>query len=364
MRGVEEDYINLNPLQTGGKTNAEVRKAVMDYVDGYSVCDNCMGALHEIKKPNFKKLLKNVSEFLGTDETLFTNGCREAKYAVMQSVCKKGDKILVDSNRHYSTDVSAQRAGLKLEFVENHGEPEYTIKPMDFKKRIEEVKPSLVVLTHVDGNYGNVVDAAKVGKICRKKSVPFLLNSAYSSGRMPIDNKKIKADFIACSCHKSWGVGGGTLGLLSINHEYSSKVFAKSKNYKNKIISVLGCSARGSSSVALLHSFQSVKKRVTNWKEEARKAGWFAKKMNELKGVNLIGDNPHEHDLMQFVTPAYYKIGQNHKDRGYFLYKFLDKKGITGLIPGRTKRFKLSTYNINKKKLEYVLKAFKEALKL
>ena len=61
MRNVDEDYININPLQTGGKTNAIVRKAISKYIDGYSVCDWCKGCLHEIKKPNFASFSINRS---------------------------------------------------------------------------------------------------------------------------------------------------------------------------------------------------------------------------------------------------------------------------------------------------------------
>ena len=45
LRDREESFINLNPLQTGGKTTPEARKAVISYIDGYSICDWCKGAL-------------------------------------------------------------------------------------------------------------------------------------------------------------------------------------------------------------------------------------------------------------------------------------------------------------------------------
>ena len=45
VREREEDYININPLQTAGRPYADARKAVISYVDGYSVCDWCKGDL-------------------------------------------------------------------------------------------------------------------------------------------------------------------------------------------------------------------------------------------------------------------------------------------------------------------------------
>ncbi|PJA22387.1 O-phospho-L-seryl-tRNA:Cys-tRNA synthase [archaeon CG_4_10_14_0_2_um_filter_Archaea_38_6] len=364
LRVVEEDFINLNPLQTGGRTTPDVRKAVNSFIDGYSVCDWCLGDVNTIKNPDIQGLRDDIGKFLGADEVILTNGCREAKYAVMQAVCKKGGKVLADVNRHYSTDVAAELAGLKMEFVQNSGSPEFKIRAEDYAKRIDEVSPDLVLLTHVDGNYGNVADAAKVGAICRKKGVPFILNAAYSAGRMLVDNKKIRADFIACSGHKSWAVGGGNIGLLGVNNDFKDKVLKRSSEYKNKILGILGCSARGSSAVALLNSFPSVKKRVKDWGKEVKNAQWFANKMLSINGVELIGENPHQHDLMQFSTPVFYEISQKHKKKGYFLYKFLEEKGVRGLKAGRTKNFKVSTYGLGMENLKYVFEVFREAAKL
>jgi Sep-tRNA:Cys-tRNA synthetase len=43
--------INLNPLQTGGILTKEARRALIEWGDGYSICDFCQGRLDEIKNP-------------------------------------------------------------------------------------------------------------------------------------------------------------------------------------------------------------------------------------------------------------------------------------------------------------------------
>ncbi|NLB01115.1 MAG: O-phospho-L-seryl-tRNA:Cys-tRNA synthase, partial [Methanomicrobiales archaeon] len=40
-RDVEEMYINIDPIQAGGRLTAEALRAAISYGDGYSVCDNC-----------------------------------------------------------------------------------------------------------------------------------------------------------------------------------------------------------------------------------------------------------------------------------------------------------------------------------
>ena len=73
---------------------------------------------------------------------------------------------------HYSSEVAAERAGLKTYKVPTGGEPEYKVSPSGYAEGFESIKqetgkyPELALLTHVDGEYGNVVDAKEVGKIC------------------------------------------------------------------------------------------------------------------------------------------------------------------------------------------------------
>jgi len=368
VRAKEELFINLEPLQRGGIMPAETRKAALSYIDGYSTCDYCVGTLHLIKKPPIADFLEEVAGFLGMDFAILTNGCREAKFAVMHAITKPGDAIVMDANRHYTSHVAAERAGLAIYEVESTGYPYFQIKPEGYASAIEKVKaetgrlPSLVLLTHVDWIYGNLVDAEKVGKICEEYSVPFLLNTAYSSGRMPINGRNLKADFVTCSGHKSWAAGAGTVGILAIGKDLTEKVIRSSKEYKVKPIEILGCSARGSSTIALMASFPFVKERVKHWGEEVKKARWFSAQMEALGDIEQLGDSPHNHDLIRFETPAFDRIAQKHRRRGYFLYEELLERKIAGVKAGKTKAFDLSTYQLTNEQLKYIIDSFKDII--
>ncbi len=365
LRDREEDYVNINPLQTAGRTYAETRKAVSSYVDGYSVCDWCSGDLCSIDKPPVKGFLADVAEFLGMDAALLTNGCREAKYAVLHSITKPGDAVVVDGNKHYTTYVAAERAGLRIYEVKSNGPPEYGIDPEGYAEAFAKVKeetgsmPAAAILTHVDGSYGNVVDAERAGEICRESGVPYLLNTAYSSGRMPIDGGRIGADFIACSCHKSWATGGGNIGLLAVTDEWADKVFRRSSAYDVKTLEILGCSTRGSATVALMASYPRVKERVENWSSEVGNARWLMEELGKI-GINQLGVKPTEHDVNFVESDVLYKISETHKKKNYYLYSELKKRGVVGIKAGLTKHFKLSTYGKTRAQVEHVARAFKE----
>ena len=354
------EYININPIQRGGILSEVARNSLLEWADGYSICDFCEGCIHTIKKPPVDSFVNEIlPEFLGIDTVRVTGGARESKFIVMHSICSKGDSILVDSNAHYTTFVAAERAGLKVFEVSNSGYPEFRIDEERYAEEIEKVKPKLVLLTYPDGNYGNLPDAGKVGKICSEYNTPLLLNCAYSVGRMPIDARKFNADFIIASGHKSMAASG-PIGLLGVNEKFRDTVFKKSERYGNKEIELLGCTARGLPLVTLMASFPYVAERVDGWMLEVENSRYFVKEIEKIEGIKQLGEKPRNHDLINLETNVFYEISKRHKKRGFFLYRELKKRGIIGVKPGLTKGFKLSTYQLNKEELKKIIDAFIE----
>jgi Sep-tRNA:Cys-tRNA synthetase len=354
--------INLNPLQTGGLLTEEARKALIEWGDGYSVCDFCSGDLEKIKNPPIEDFIsKTLPEFIGAEAVILTNGAREGKFMIFHALTKPGDIIIVDQNAHYTTFVAAERAGLKIKEVPSSGYPEYKINVEDYRKAIEENEnAALLLLTWPDGNYGNLADAKRLAEIAQEYKIPLILNGAYAVGRMPVNLKELGADFIVASGHKSMA-SSGPIGFIGMKKEWQEKIARKSERYKQKNIEALGCTARGASIMTLMASFPKVKERIKNWNEEIKKARWFSEEMENL-GLKQLGEKPHNHDLMFFESENLFKISQTHKEGSFFLYKELSQNNIWGIKPGLTKNFKVSTFGVEKKELEKVLKTFKEIL--
>ncbi|MDI6640038.1 MAG: O-phospho-L-seryl-tRNA:Cys-tRNA synthase [Methanocellales archaeon] len=360
--------INIDPLQTGGKLTPEARAALIQWGDGYSVCDFCPGALDEIRTPPIHDFIHDaLPEFLGIDHARVTNGAREAKFAIMHALASRNDSIVLDGNAHYTSFVAAERAGLKIKTVPNSGYPDYKVDPEGYATIIEEIEkeigklPTLALLTYPDGNYGNIVDAKRVASICHEYDIPFLLNGAYAVGRMPISARKVGADFIVGSGHKSMA-SSGPVGVLGVTDEHKDKIFEKSKFFRAKEVELLGCTARGATIMTLMASFPSVVERLKHWEEEVRKAQWFSAQLEDL-GLKQLGDRPHKHDLMFFEAPNLYEISQRAKDGRYFLYKELKDRNIHGIKPGLTKSFKLSTFGLSRSELKVVIDAFDDIIK-
>lgn len=360
--------INIDSLQTGGILTEAARNALSEWGDGYSVCDFCRGKLDEIKTPPIYDFVHDVlPKFLGSDIARVTEGAREGKFMIMHAITEPVDWVIIDKNAHYTTYVAAERAKLKIKEVPNSGYPEFKINPEDYQKAIEEIKKaeeqakiSLILLTWPDGNYGNFADAKKIAEIAKEYKIPFLLNAAYTIGRLPVNMKDIGADFIIGSGHKSMAACG-PVGVIGMKKEWEEIVLKRSKYFKSKEIEMLGCTVRGAPIITLMASFPFVVERVKRWPDQVEKARWFSDELEKL-GIKQLGEKPHNHDLMLFESEKLFEISKKHKEGAFFLYKELKRNNIWGIKPGLTKHFKLSTFAASKEDLEKVIQVFKNIL--
>ncbi|HNR58698.1 MAG TPA: O-phospho-L-seryl-tRNA:Cys-tRNA synthase [Methanothrix sp.] len=358
--------INIDPLQRGGILTPEAREAVLEWADGYSVCDYCTGSLEEIQNPPIKEFVRQVlPEFLEVDQVRITHGAREGIFAAMHSLCEPGETVVADGNAHYTTLLAAELAGLKVELVPAGEGPGYRIEPQGYQEAIERARGrgervSMAVLTYPDGNYGNLVDPTAVSEISHDAGVPLTVNGAYSVGRMPVSAKGLGADVIVGSGHKSMA-SSGPIGVIGASEELAERIFRRSKLVPKKELEILGCTLRGAGILTMMASFPAVVERTKRWDEEVEKARWFAGEMEKL-GMHLQGDRPHGHDLMFFKSEILYEISKTAKKGRYFLYRELKKRNIFGIKPGLTRQFKLSCYLLSRQEMETVLSAFEEVV--
>lgn len=366
-----KEYINIDPLQTGGKLTKEALQMLIEWGDGYSVCDFCQGSLDLIKKPPIEMFIhKLLPDFLGIDHVRVTNGAREAKFAIFHSLAGKNDYVIMDALAHYSSKIAAERANLDIIFTKNPEAPLYNIDVTDFIDAINfgirkyNKKPLIVLITYPDGNYGNLVNLIKIIDAVHEYDIPVLVNGAYCIGRMPFKANEVNADFVVASGHKSMS-SSGPIGLVGFSEKYANFLLKKSKYSKIKNVEFLGCTARSSSIMTLMASFPSVLKRTEkhNWENEIVKAQKLSKCLEDTNQFKLIGDKPHRHDLMFYEASGFYNISLGSKDGRFFLYNELKKYKIHGIKPGLTKNFKISTFGLSNENINYIIDSFIDILK-
>lgn len=379
-RSVNEQYINVHPIQRGGLLTSEAFKALVYFGDGYSICDHCLkGRIDEIENPPVIDFLKDMATYLGIDNVMPTAAAREAKRIVMETLAKKYPKrktVVIDSLAHYTTYLAIESNNLRLREVPNSDSPKYSIFLDTYEEVIKNCikeegnPPLLAVLTHVDYKYGNYNDPQTVGEICKRYNIPFLLNAAYSAGILPMNCSKNLIDFISCSGHKSMS-SSGPIGILGFSNEYYDDIMKASqiqgnvslKSFPNKICSLLGCPpVYGAPLVTLMASFPTIVKRTQNENvaEEAKKINYVINKIKNINGIEVLGKLPKIHPLTNIKTDCFAEVAKTHPRRGFFLREEFKERKIIGLAPGISKEMKFNTYGLTWSQIKYFANCFLE----
>ncbi len=383
-RSLNEEYINIHPIQRGGMLTPEAFKALVDYGDGYSLCDNCLkGRIDKIENPPVLDFLNDLANYLNIDNAMVTAAAREAKRLTMEVLSKKYPKrktVIIDSLAHYTTYLAIEANNLKVKEVPNSGYPDFSIEKEDYEQIIKNVikeegeLPLLVVLTHVDYKYGNYNHPQPIGEICQKYGIPFLLNAAYSGGVLPINCKKDLITFISCSGHKSMAASG-PIGVLGFNDDFYDDVMKNSsiqgnltsRSFPNKICTLMGCPpVYGAPLITLMASFPEIVKRTQEKqvKEESKKANFVIENIKSIKGVKVLGKLPKIHPLTNIETSGFAEVAKNHPRRGFFLRDEFKEKGIIGLLPGISKEMKFNVYGLTWAQVNYFIETFQSIAKL
>lgn len=375
IRKREEDFINLNPIQRAGVLTAAARKALISYGDGYSTCDLCLKPfrLDKIQRPPIGNFYQELAEWLNMDVARVVPGARRGFQAVALSLLKPKDIVLGSVLNHYTVFLAVEEAGASI--AETKVDENYLLTPESFTQKIEEIRrvygkdqPKLAFISHVDYLFGNLHPIEELIKIAKSYSIPFLYNGAYTVGVMPVDGKKLGADFIVGSGHKSMASPAPT-GVLATSDEWAAKIFATStqtgdvsgRRFGIKETHLLGCTVMGAPLLGMMASFPYVKERIKKWDEEVKKARFFIEEFEKIKGNRVLGQRPHMHTLMKLdTTNSFDKIAQTHKKKGYFLYQELDARGITGIFPGATRNFKINLYGLTWEQIRYLAESFQE----
>jgi Sep-tRNA:Cys-tRNA synthetase len=373
VRTREEEYINIQPIQAAGRLTADAMKALIAYGDGYSTCDLCLKPfrLDFIKKPPIADFYSDLAKFLNVDVARVMPGARRAFQAVALSLLDKGDTVLISSLGHYSLALAIEGARAKWREVPLNDKGVITAGAT--AQKIESVKketgklPKLVAMDHFDYQMANEHEIGKIIKASHEYEIPVLYNGAYTVGVMPVDGKKLGADFIVGSGHKSMASPAPT-GVLGMSEDWAKKVFnttdatgdVTGRKFGVKEVQLLGCTVMGAPLIAMMASFPHVKERIKHWDDEVERSNYFMDELLKIEDTKCISEYPRKHTLTKVHTGGFDKVAQTHKKRGFFLTNELSERKITGPFPGATRDWKLNTYGLTWDQVKYTADAFKE----
>jgi Sep-tRNA:Cys-tRNA synthetase len=374
IRAREELFINIHPIQPGGRLTPEAMKAMIAYGDGYSTCDWCRKPfrLDKIKRPPIEEFHVELAEFLGMDQARVVPGARRGFQAVVSSLVEKGDSVIVSSLAHYTEFLAVEDAGGIVKEVPLNEKNIITAEAT--ARKIEEVKketgklPKLIMIDHFDYMLGNEHDIRGIAKVAKEYDVPFLCNGAYAIGVLPVNGKEIGADFLVGSGHKSFASPAPS-GIVATTNEWAEKVFRTTqmvgdvtkRRFGIKEVEMLGCTLMGANLIAMMASFPAVKERVKHWDDEIKKINYLMDEFLKIEGNKVLSEMPRKHTLTKVdTTGSFDKIAQTHKRRGFFFSDELSDRKIVGEFAGATRAWKLNTYGLTWDQIKYLARTFQD----
>ncbi|HXX55310.1 MAG TPA: O-phospho-L-seryl-tRNA:Cys-tRNA synthase [Methanoregula sp.] len=374
IRCREEEYINIHPIQAAGRLTTEARKAIIAYGDGYSTCDACRKPfrLDKISKPGIADFHADLAKFVNMDHARVVPGARRGFQAVTGTLVGRGDSVIVSALAHYTEFLAVENAGGVVKEVPLNDKNIVTADAT--AQKIEAVKaetgklPVLVMIDHFDYQFANEHEIAGIGKVAHQYDIPFLYNGAYTVGVMPVDGKKIGADFVVGSGHKSMASVAPS-GVLAMTDEYAPEALRTTamvgdltkRKFGIKEVELLGCTLMGGTLLSMMASFPAVKARTLAWGDEVRRSNFFIDRLLKISGSKVLSEYPRKHTLTKVdTTGSFDTVAKTHKRKGFYFSDELSSRGIVGEFAGATRTWKLNTYGLNERQIQYLADVFTE----
>ena len=198
----------------------QVIEAIDFYYKNYNA--NIHRSIHELGEEateKYEEAHQKTADFINADSyqnIVFTKNTTESLNLVAYSLTaglKKDDEIVISQMEHHSNFVPwqqlAKQRGLKLKFIKinKNGELDNDSINQNITK-----KTRIVSLTHVSNVLGTINPIEKIINIAHENNALMVVDGAQAAPHMPVDVKKLDADFYAFSGHKMLGPTG--IGVL------------------------------------------------------------------------------------------------------------------------------------------------------
>ena len=199
-----EHCIHLNNAGAG-LMPASVLNAIRDHLElearvgGYEAADQRASEIDQV--------YASIGQLIGAPArniAVVENATAGFIQALSSIPWKPGDILLTTRNDYVSNQIQylsmAERLGIEVVRANDH--PDGGVDLIHMGELIHRFRPALVALTHVPTNSGLVQQAAAVGRLCRTRKVPYLLDACQSVGQMPIDVEELQCDFLSATARK------------------------------------------------------------------------------------------------------------------------------------------------------------------
>ena len=200
-KSVVDEIINYNTLYTSNSKRG-------DYKNSYKV-----STLYE----NTRELVKDFINAKEKEEIVFTYGCTDSLNMVIngffKNKLKANDEVIISKTDHASLVLPflklQKEIGIKIVYAPLDSDLKLDI---DSLENIINSNTKVIATSHVTNTIGDIRDIDRLGALCKKNNIYFLVDAAQSIGHRKVDVIKSNVDFLAFSAHKMLGPTG--IGVL------------------------------------------------------------------------------------------------------------------------------------------------------
>jgi len=151
------------------------------------------------------------------EQVVFTSSATHGLNIAIRSLVPPGGRVVISGYEHNAVTRTLQAIdGLTVHVVNT---PLFDREAMvrGFSERITP-DTDAVICTHVSNVFGFILPVEEIAALCRRRKVPLILDASQSAGCLPIDQKMLRAAFIAMPGHKGLYGPQGT-GVLLCDRE-------------------------------------------------------------------------------------------------------------------------------------------------
>ncbi|NLB32666.1 MAG: aminotransferase class V-fold PLP-dependent enzyme [Tissierellia bacterium] len=158
-----------------------------------------------------RELLCELFNFDKPENVIFTKNITESMNVLIKGLLKENDHVIVSSMEHNAIMRPLNSFNDKIQYSKVCCNELGELSIDDVEK---EIKPNTkaIIMTHASNVCGTILDLEKVGQVCKKHNLFFIIDSAQTAGILNLDFQKLHADAIGFTGHKSLlgpqGIGG------------------------------------------------------------------------------------------------------------------------------------------------------------
>ena len=206
-------------------------KVVMKKVKAYMKQEELLGGYEVAKnrETQISEFYTEIARLLNcrADNIAFMYNATDAYSKALSSIPFAVDDTILTTNDDYISNhlafISLQkRFGIKI--LRSKNLPNGDIDFVNFEQLVKIHQPKLVAITHIPTNSGLIQNAEKVGEICTKYGLWYLLDACQSVGQIVVDVQKIKCDFLSSTGRKFLRGPRGTGFLYVSDRVISEKI--------------------------------------------------------------------------------------------------------------------------------------------